>query len=79
MELFQVVQMEKQKRQLHIKDHPHGPIYHGDLQWTTSKQRFGNDAYVGVVIAYILWERMEDFKNGQAMEGGQVVECGVVY
>ena len=41
------------------------------------KQRFGNDAYVGVVIAYILWERMEDFKNGQAMEGGQVVEWSI--
>ena len=55
-----------------------GPIQYNSLVWTQGQRRGTKDSSICTIItAFILWERMSDFMDGQTMEDGSNVEWAI--
>ena len=67
--------MGRKKKIPHIQYPSEGPIHYQDLIWTQGMRRGSKDSSICTVMtAYILWERINDFIEGQVMDDGSSVE-----
>jgi hypothetical protein len=66
--------MGRQKNMPFVQDPHPSPIHYSDLIFTRGTRR-GSTAstFVVVMTAYIFWERVNDFVEGQVMEDGTQV------
>jgi hypothetical protein len=67
--------MGRKKEIPHIQYPSEGPIYYQDLIWTQGMKQGSKDSSICTVMtAYILWERINDFMEGQVIDDGSSVE-----
>jgi len=69
------IAMGKRKEAPHIQYPSQGPIHYQDLVWTQEMGRGMKDSSIcTVMMAYILWEIINDFIEGQVMDDCSSVE-----
>ena len=65
--------MPKEQKKIQVQSPTLGPITFEDLTWIlVMRQRWGH--HIAAIHAYIPYDRISDFKDGQTCEDGSLVD-----